>query len=158
MYDFKWSDGEPFTSEDVIFTWEDLILDPQIVRFGPKGSGWEWDGVQAKLEALDDYTILWTFPVAKPLEKFYQMDEGDFSISPAHILKPLHRKYNSKMDYQGFANALPPDELPQVTMGPWAAVEYKTDELVVMRRNPYYWKVDEQGNQLPYIDEAVFQK
>jgi peptide/nickel transport system substrate-binding protein len=43
-------------------------------------------------------------------------------------------------------------------MGPWAAVEYKTDELLVMRRNPYYWKVDEAGNQLPYMDEAVYQK
>jgi peptide/nickel transport system substrate-binding protein len=48
--------------------------------------------------------------------------------------------------------------LPQVTMGPWAAVEYRTDELLVMRRNPYYWKVDEAGNQLPYMDEAVYQK
>jgi peptide/nickel transport system substrate-binding protein len=62
------------------------------------------------------------------------------------------------MDYKAFENALPPDLLPQVTMGPWAAVEYRTDELVVMRRNPYYWKVDEAGNQLPYIDEATFQK
>jgi peptide/nickel transport system substrate-binding protein len=43
-------------------------------------------------------------------------------------------------------------------MGPWVAVEYITDELVIMRRNPYYWKVDEAGKQLPYIDEAVFQK
>jgi peptide/nickel transport system substrate-binding protein len=43
-------------------------------------------------------------------------------------------------------------------MGPWSTVEYKTDELVVMRRNPYFWKVDEAGNQLPYIDEAIYQK
>jgi peptide/nickel transport system substrate-binding protein len=154
----KWSDGDPFTSEDVIFTWEDLIVDPQVVRFGAKGSAWEWDGVQATLEALDDYTILWTFPVAFPYEKFYLMDESDFSISPAHILKPLHPKYNNQMDYKAFTDSLPPDLLPQVTMGPWAAVEYRTDELVVMRRNPYYWKVDEAGNQLPYIDEAVYQK
>jgi peptide/nickel transport system substrate-binding protein len=43
-------------------------------------------------------------------------------------------------------------------MGPWVATEYKTDELLVMRRNPYYWKVDESGQQLPYLDEAVYQK
>jgi peptide/nickel transport system substrate-binding protein len=154
----KWSDGQPFTADDVIFTWEDLILDPNNVRFGAKGDAWTWDGVQATLEKVDDYTLLWTFPVAKPLEKFYLMDESDFSLSPAHILKPLHPKYNSSMDYKSFADALPPEHLPQVTMGPWVAVEYKTDELVIMRRNPYYWKVDEAGNQLPYIDEVTFQK
>jgi peptide/nickel transport system substrate-binding protein len=62
------------------------------------------------------------------------------------------------MDYKEFENALPPDALPQVTMGPWVAVEYRTDEILVMRRNPYFWKVDEEGNQLPYIDEAIYQK
>ena len=154
----KWSDGVPFTADDVMFTWEDLILDPQVVRFGAKGDAWSWNGVQTKLEKVDDYTIKFTFPVAKPVEKFYLMDEADFSLSPAHILKPLHPKYNKSVDYKSFADALPPDKLPQVTMGPWVAVEYKTDELLIMRRNPYYYKVDEAGNQLPYIDETVFQK
>ena len=153
----KWSDGEPFTSEDVIFTWEDYILDPNVNSW-QKASNWEWDGQQATLEAVDDYTIKFTFPVEKPLEKFYYMDEQDFDVMPAHLLKPLHPKYNKDMDYKEFENALPPDAVPIVTMGPWVPVEYKTDELLIMRRNPYYWKVDEDGNQLPYIDEAVFQK
>jgi peptide/nickel transport system substrate-binding protein len=153
----KWSDGEPFTSEDVIFTWEDFILDPNVNSW-QGASNWTWDGEVATLEAVDDYTIKWTFPVPRPVEKFYNMDEGQFSVMPAHLLKPFHPKYNTDMDYKEFENALPPDALPQVTMGPWVAVEYKTDEILVMRRNPYYWKVDEEGNQLPYIDEAVYQK
>ena len=45
-----------------------------------------------------------------------------------------------------------------VTMGPWVITEYKTDELMIMRRNPYYWKVDEAGNQLPYMDEIQYRK
>ncbi len=65
---------------------------------------------------------------------------------------------NSDLDYVAFANALDPQNLPAVTMGPWVPVEYKTDELLIMRRNPYFWMVDEAGNQLPYIDEAVYQK
>jgi peptide/nickel transport system substrate-binding protein len=154
----KWSDGQPFTADDVIFTWEDLINDPNVVRFSAKGDAWEWNGVRAQLEKVDDFTIRWTFPVERPIEKFYLMDEMDFSISPAHVLKPLHPKYNTGTDYKAFADALPPDRLPLVTMGPWVATEYKTDELLIMRRNPYYWKVDEEGNQLPYIDEAVYQK
>ena len=154
----KWSDGEPFTADDVIFTWEDLINDPQVVRLGTKGDGFNLDGKPSKLEKVDDFTIKWTFATPKPAQLFYLMDEQDFNISPAHIIKPLHPKYNTSMDYKGFQNALPADMLPVVTMGPWVPVEYKTDELLIMRRNPYFWEVDEDGNQLPYIDEAVYQK
>jgi peptide/nickel transport system substrate-binding protein len=154
----KWSDGQPFTSEDVMFTWEDLINDPNVNRLGVKSDAWQINGEATTLEAIDEYTVRFTFPVAKPLEKFYIMNEGNFSVSPAHQLKPLHPKYNQDMDYKEFENILPPDKLPQVTMGPWAAVEYKTDELLVMRRNPYFWKVDEEGKQLPYIDEATYRK
>lgn len=154
----KWSDGQPFTADDVIFTWEDLINDPQVVRLGTKGDGFNLDGKPSKLEKVDDFTIKWTFATAKPAQLFYLMDEQDFNISPAHIVKPLHPKYNKDTDYKAFANALPSDALPVVTMGPWVPVEYKTDELLIMRRNPYFWEVDEDGNQLPYIDEAVYQK
>lgn len=155
----KWSDGQPFTADDVIFTWEDLISDPNVVRLnGTKNDAFTVGGKPATLEKVDDYTIRWTFGEAKPLQLFYLMDEGDFNISPAHVIKPLHPKYDTSMDYQGFANALAPDVLPVVTMGPWVPVEYKTDELLIMRRNPYFWMVDEEGNQLPYIDEAVYQK
>jgi len=155
----KWSDGEPFTTADVMFTWEDLINDPNVVRLGGKKTdAWSWGGTPATLEALDDYTIRFTFPVERPVEKFYIMDEQEFSMSPAHILKPVHPKYDSSTDYKAFENVLAPNVLPQVTLGPWAAVEYQTDELLVMRRNPYYWKVDEAGNQLPYIDEAIYRK
>lgn len=154
----KWSDGAPFTADDVMFTWEDLINDPQIIRFGAKTDGWMTDGQETTLEKVDDFTIKFTFAAVKPVEKYYIMDEGDFNISPAHVLKPLHPKYNESIDYKSFADVLPPDRLPAVTMGPWVPVEYKTDELLIMRRNPYFWKVDEEGKQLPYIDEATYQK
>jgi peptide/nickel transport system substrate-binding protein len=154
----KWSDGQPFTADDVMFTWEDLINDPQVVRFGPKGEGFALNGQPSTLEKVDDFTIRWTFAEPYPYQLLYDMDEGNFNVSPAHILKPLHPKYNTEMDYKEFENALPPDLLPAVTMGPWVPVEYKTDELLIMRRNPYFWKVDEEGNQLPYIDEVTYQK
>jgi peptide/nickel transport system substrate-binding protein len=155
----KWSDGQPFTADDVIFTWEDLISDPNVVRITAlKADAFALDDVIPTLEKVDDFTIKWTFATPKPVHLYYYMDEGDFNVSPAHILKPLHPKYNTGTDYKAFADALPPDDLPVVTMGPWVPVEYKTDELLIMRRNPYFWKVDEAGNQLPYIDEAVYQK
>ena len=46
--------------------------------------------------------------------------------------------------------------LPAVTMGPWVPVGYKPDEIIIMRRNPYFIEVDDQGNQLPYLDEISF--
>jgi peptide/nickel transport system substrate-binding protein len=154
----KWSDGHPFTADDVIFTWEDLINDPNVVRLGVKGEAFNLNGIPSTLEKVDDYTIRWTFATPRPMQLFYYMDEGDFNVSPAHVLKSLHPKYDSSIDYTSFSNILPPDLLPAVTMGPWVPVEYKTDELLIMRRNPYFWMVDEAGNQLPYIDEAVYQK
>jgi peptide/nickel transport system substrate-binding protein len=154
----KWSDGHPFTADDVIFTWEDLINDPQVVRLGVKGDAFNVNGQPSTLEKVDDYTIRWTFPVPFPRHLFYVMDEGDFNISPAHVIQPLHPKYDTSMDYKSFQDALPPDALPVVTMGPWVPVEYHTDELLIMRRNPYFWTVDSEGNQLPYMDEAVYQK
>ncbi len=41
-------------------------------------------------------------------------------------------------------------------MGAWAPVEYRPDDIIVLRRNPYYWKVDEAGNQLPYLNEVHY--
>lgn len=154
----KWSDGEPFTADDVMFTWNDLILDPGVTRAPSKRSTWQIDGKDINLEKVDDYTIKWTFPVAKPAYKLFDMNENYFVIAPAHIHKPHHPKYNPSADYQQFQDDLPPNALPVVTMGPWVPVDYKTDELMVFRRNPYYWKVDENGMHLPYLDEVVFEK
>ena len=41
-------------------------------------------------------------------------------------------------------------------MGAWVVVEHRPDDIVVLRRNPYYWKVDEAGQQLPYLDEMHY--
>jgi peptide/nickel transport system substrate-binding protein len=156
----KWSDGQPFTSDDVMFTWEGYILDDNVNA--PRHlDAWTWNDEPASLEALDEYTIRFTFPVPRPYDAFYLMNEGNFYVSPAHVLRPLHPKWSEASpapSYQDFADALAPDNLPLVTMGPWVITEYKTDELMIMRRNPYYWKVDEAGNQLPYLDEIQFRK
>jgi len=156
----KWSDGQPFTADDVMFTWDGYIQDSNVNA--PRGAdAWSWNGKPASLAKVDDFTIKFTFPVSKPLDAFYLMNESNFDVEPAHILKPLHPKWseaNPKPSYKDFANALAPDHLPLVTMGPWVITEYKTDELMIMRRNPYYWKVDENGNQLPYFDEVQYRK
>ncbi len=155
-----WSDGQPFNADDVMFTWEGYVLDTNVNS--THIDAWTWAGKPASLEKVDANTIKFTFPVAKPLDAFYLLAEDVFHVMPAHQLKPLHPKWSTatpKPDYKAFANALPPTTgLPLVTMGPWVITEYKTDELMIFRRNPYYWRVDEDGNQLPYMDEIQYRK
>jgi peptide/nickel transport system substrate-binding protein len=152
----KWSDGEPFGADDVMFTWEYFILDPN-VNSATSRTTWQIGGEDITLEKVDDYTIKWTFPVPFPVQKLFSMTEYNFAVWPKHIWEPLHPAFSDN-DYVAFEKAWPADKLPNVGMGPWIAVEYKTDEIMVLRRNPYYWKVDEAGNQLPYLDEVVFEK
>jgi len=155
-----WSDGVPFTADDILFVWEGYILDNN-VNAPRHQDAWSWDGKPATMEKVDDYTIKITFPVSKPLDVFYLMNEDNFHAMPAHQLKELHPKWSTKdpkPSYKDFADALPPDKLPLITLGPWVITEYKTDELLIMRRNPYYWKVDEDGQQLPYMDEIQYRK
>ena len=85
------------------------------------------------------------------------MAYGGFCPLPAHHpeaaasevfqehLRPVHRT-PSRPNYLNFP-----------VMGAWVPVEYRPDDIIVLRRNPYYWKVDEKGNQLPYLDELPVQ-
>ena len=149
----KWSDGVPFTADDVMFYWEDNIKDPNVKPLNSAGP--DSFGVGTTLEKVDDYTVKWTFKDAFPKQYLYTMAYGGFCPLPAHLLKPQHPKY-SKNTYEQYQNAFPPDFLNFPVMGAWVPVEYRPDDIVVLRRNPYYWKVDEAGNQLPYLDELEY--
>ena len=149
----KWSDGVPFTADDVMFYWDDNIKDPNIKPLNSGGP--DSFGVGTTLEKVDDYTVKWTFKEAFPKQYLYTMAYGGFCPLPAHLLKPQHPKY-SKNTYDQYQNAFPPNYLNFPVMGAWVPVEYRPDDIVVLRRNPYYWKVDEAGNQLPYLDELEY--
>ncbi|MCD1633311.1 ABC transporter substrate-binding protein [Martelella mediterranea] len=149
----KWSDGVPFTSEDVIFMWEDNIVDPNVSPLN--GASKETFGSDTSLKAIDDYTVEWTFAEAFPRQYLFNMAYGNFCPGPAHILKTKHPRY-ADTTYDQYKNAFPPEMLNWPVMGAWAPVEYRSDDIIVLRRNPYYWKVDEDGRQLPYIDELQY--
>jgi peptide/nickel transport system substrate-binding protein len=156
----KWSDGAPFTADDVIFTWEAYVSDPNVNSMRTLDA-FKYEGKDAKLEKIDDYTIKFTFGVAKPLGVYNDISEYGMVISPKHVLAEFHPKFSTKdpkPSYKDFENALPADKMPIASMGPWVPTEYKTDELMILRRNPYYWKVDEKGQQLPYLDEIQYKK
>jgi peptide/nickel transport system substrate-binding protein len=166
----KWSDGEPFTVDDIIFWWEDVILNNELTPVKP--IAWSPGGKLMELEKVDDYTIRLKFSAPYPAAilrlAHYDGVEGSFFL-PKHYLKQFHIKYNPQVNElakkEGFnywyelfnAKAL-------INAGSGRAVDpgtptlkafmiiSKSQDTVIAERNPYYWKIDPAGNQLPYID------
>ena len=148
----KWSDGAPFTTADTEFYFNDVVGDPEVTPLMAAAPETYSNGVYAN---VDDFTFTLTFPTAFPEAVLYNMAYGNFCPGPSHILKPQHPKYGGK-DYESFQKAFPSDYMNFPVMGGWTVVEHRPDDVVVLRRNPYYWKVDEAGNQLPYLDEMQY--
>jgi peptide/nickel transport system substrate-binding protein len=149
----KWSDGDGFDTDDIAFYWNDVIMDPEVTPL--MGAAQETYGAGTTLEVIDTYTFKMTFTTAFPEQVLYSMAYGNFCPGPSHILKPAHPKHGGK-DYASFHDAFPADKINFPSMGAWTVVEHRPDDIVVTRRNPYYWKVDEAGQQLPYLDEVHF--
>lgn len=149
----KWSDGEPFDADDVMFYWDDNVLDPNVSPLN--GATPETFGAGTTLKKIDQYTVEWTFKEAFPRQHLYAMAYGTFCPGPSHILKAKHPKY-AGTTYDQYKNAFPPEYMNIPVMGAWVPVAYRADDIIVLRRNPYYWKVDEAGNQLPYINELHY--
>lgn len=149
----KWSDGDLFDADDVMFYWEDNVLDPSVTPLN--GATPETFGAGTTLTKVDQYTVEWTFKEAFPRQHLYAMAYGTFCPGPSHILKAKHPKY-AGTTYDQYKNAFPPEYMNIPVMGAWVPVAYRPDDIIVLRRNPYYWKVDEAGNQLPYINELHY--
>ena len=148
----KWSDGDAFDTEDIAFWWNDNVEDENIASRISAGSF----GGGAKLEVIDDYSFKFVFPAAQSNTVVEGLAYIQGCPGPSHVLKASHPKYNPDATYEDYLNAMPADAVPFPAMGAWIPVEHRPDEIVIMRRNPYYWKVDEEGNQLPYINEMHF--
>ncbi|WP_347860072.1 ABC transporter substrate-binding protein [Planktomarina sp.] len=148
----KWSDGDAFDTADVAFWFNDNVEDENIASRITAGSF----GGGAALEVIDDYTFKFVFPSAQSNTVIEGLAYIQGCPGPSHLLKDKHPKYNSSARYDDYLNAMPSDAVPMPVLGAWVPVEHKPDEIVILRRNPYYWKVDEAGNQLPYINEMHF--
>jgi peptide/nickel transport system substrate-binding protein len=158
----KWSDGKPWTVDDIIFWWEDIELNTELTK-APHAE-WVVNGKPMTLKKIDDVTIQMNFDGPNGLVERMLAFHGNQwplnferfgAFAPAHYLKQFHPKYNKDVkDFKLFnekADDLNP-ERPAMT--PWTVKTYKAgDAKLVAERNPYYWKVDEKGQQLPYIDQ-----
>ena len=138
MEGVKWSDGVPFNADDVIFTWEDYISDPN-VNSGRKADAWKFGDGPAKLEKVDDYTIRWTFGAAKPPSALYQHGGGRLQHhAGAHHEAACTRSTTRTWTTRSSPTSRRPRICRRSPPGRSSATEYKTDELLIMRRNPYF--------------------
>ncbi len=161
----KWSDGEAWTVDDIIFWWEDIENNKDLTA-APHAE-WIANGKPMTLEKINDYTIKLKFdaPNGLILRMFafhgnqWPMNFERFGFyAPAHYLKQFHPKYNTAVkDYKSF-NEKADYILPGCpVMTPWMVTTYKAgDAKLIASRNPYYWKVDPKGQQFPYIDTMEF--
>jgi peptide/nickel transport system substrate-binding protein len=161
----KWSDGAPFTVDDIIFWWEDIENDPEITS-APHAE-WVVNGEPMELEKVDDETIILKFAgpngLAETVGLAFHGNQWPLGFerfgffAPRHYLEQFHPKYNSDATYEDFEAKAWEYNPERPAMTPWIITEWEEGgDHMLATRNPYYWKVDVEGNQLPYIDEVYF--
>ena len=149
----KWSDGDPFDADDLVFYWDNHVMDPEITPLN--GATQDTFGPGSTMAKTGEFQVTFTFTTPRPESVLYSMAYGTFCPGPSHLLMPQHPAFSDN-SYDEYRNAFPPTYLNFPVMGAWVPVEYRSDDIVVLRRNPYYWKVDEAGQQLPYLNEMHY--
>lgn len=151
----KWSDGEPLSVDDVIFTYQDIYLNEKIptdirdiLRIGTSRA-------LPTVKKLDQRRVEFTVP--EPFAPFLRYT-GGLPILPAHALRESVESTGSDGNpkfLSTWGTGTDPKEI--IGNGPYRMESYTPSQRVIFRRNPYYWRHDAQGNSLPYIDRIVLQ-
>lgn len=174
----KWSDGAPFTADDIMFWYEDLYLNEELNP--TKAAFMAIGGEQGTVEKVDDYTVSFRFsaPYYGFLEEVASLGvAGHFTrgnaamglFAPKHYMQQFHPKYVSQDEldrkaraerFDNWARLLRFKNDPKLnvdcpTTSPWRITSPINTPTLALERNPYYLAVDTAGNQLPYIDKIV---
>ena len=167
----KWSDGHPFTSEDFRYYWEDVANNEELSRSGLPQVLLS-NGKPPKFEVIDEHTVRYTWEdpnPAFPLGLAYPL--ATYIYKPAHYMKQFHVNYKDREELEKQATDLGyrnwsamhtalgrqyrPENPETPTLQPWHNTTEGPSKRVVFKRNPYYHRVDPNGQQLPYIDEMI---
>ncbi len=145
----RWSDGEPFTADDVVFTYRDIYLNPQI----PNSTGDMFRGILKSQEdiknfvrKIDKYTVEFRLPEA--FAPF--LSALSAPILPKHKLEKFVKEGNFMTAWN--VNTDPKDI---VGTGPYRLKRYIKGVMVEYEANPYYYEYDNSGRQLPYIKRKI---
>ena len=162
----RWSDGHPFTAEDLRYAWEDVILNPKLpgmpLSLKP-------DDIEPSFEMLDPLTVRYSWAIPNP--EFLPSLAAPVPpkiVMPAHYLKQFHADYqdedvlnayveeNRVDDWRRLHTKLSRPNRPEnpdlPTLEPWRPTTKPPAQQFIFDRNPFFHRVDENGAQLPYID------
>ena len=140
----RWSDGQPLTADDVLFTWNDILYNSEFSRFTPD-TLLSVAGKPFTVSKVDDLTIRLVTPeVVAPLLQFV----SGAPIVPKHILARELRAKN-------FLNAYSVNVNPRsiIGSGPYRILDSRAGKVILLERNPEYYAVDKNGVRLPYLDQ-----
>lgn len=160
----KWSDGEPLTVEDALFYWNDISMNKELNAVVPRAL--MIGGEPGRIEEVDEYTFRVRF--SQPYGMFLEFLANDYfpeMVAPKHYLQQFHADYANKAnidaalkegdfniwtDLFSYYNQYDNPERP--TLVAFVPQSFYNQPLVRLERNPYFFKVDTAGQQLPYID------
>jgi peptide/nickel transport system substrate-binding protein len=142
--DVKWSDGQAFNADDVMYTYENLIMNPE-ARAGDPGN-FKLDGKPVEMKKVDAYTVQFVLPRPAPA----------FLLQQRYFIMPQHKFGGAK----GAAvnNVWPSNTAPAdiVGTGPFKLASYTAGQKVALTKNANYWKVDANGTKLPYLNAVEY--
>lgn len=160
----KWSDGEPFSTADVMFWWEDLVQNEEFPAGVPDAAR-SGTGTLAEFSAPDDVTLVLTFDAPAPMvpEIIANWVNGMIDagwVHPRHYLEQFHATYNPNVP-NSWAEELDSKRDPKLNpevpvLTGWRPESREEGSSITWVRNPYYYAVDVDGNQLPYVDRVKF--
>jgi len=141
----RFSDGQPFDADDVVFSFQ-IYLDEKI--HSPQRDLLILGGRPIAVRKLGPYQVAFDLP--RPYAAAERLFDG-FAILPRHLLAAVYQQ-GKLGDAWGLRT--PPSEM--AGLGPFRLRQYVAGQRIVLERNPYYWKGDRAGNQLPYLTQVAF--
>lgn len=142
-----WSDGAPFTADDVVFSYRDVIFNPKIPNSDVDGFK-IGDAPLPDVTAIDPHTVKFT---CHAVDALFTTHIGNVSIVPRHLWKGAvdgdTPAYNQAMGKERPAEC--------VGTGPFRVVQYVAGEKITYERNPRSWRTNRQGQRLPFVDRVV---
>jgi peptide/nickel transport system substrate-binding protein len=155
----QWSDGQPLTADDVVFTYRDVVFNEKIPTSARDTLRIGENRILPEVRKVDDRRV--EFILSEPFAPFLRAASGpptNIVILPQHVLA----KSVQTLDLKGnplFLSTWGTDTDPSqiVVNGPYLMERYSPGERLIFRRNPYYWQQDAEGRSLPYVDRIVWQ-
>lgn len=167
----KWSDGSPFTADDFRYVWDDVFHEKKLAKGGPP-AGLMINGKPPRFEVIDARTVRYSWDDPNPDFLADQASPSPIRLMfPAAYMKQFHMRYQTKellaqhiarerVDdwaalHQKMSRVVRPENPNLPTLDAWRNRTAPPAERFVFERNPYYYRVDENGLQLPYIDKVM---